>query len=84
MFWQRHLCASTPSSRVGVREMWPQAPGVAAWGLMTGVAMVKSGLALPESLAMGPAGVRRQLQLAAFPLLVAGAPAWVIRATGSA
>jgi hypothetical protein len=28
----------------GVRELLPPAPGIFAWGLVTGVAMVKSGL----------------------------------------
>ena len=32
--------------------MLPVAPGIAAWGLMTGVAMMKSGLSLVEALAM--------------------------------
>ena len=32
-----------PEFRVGVRDFQRLAPGIAAWGLMTGVAMVKSG-----------------------------------------
>ena len=32
----------------GFRDLAPQAPGVAAWGLMTGVAMVKSGMSVAE------------------------------------
>ncbi|MEY4491216.1 MAG: inner membrane protein YgaZ, partial [Pseudomonadota bacterium] len=35
-----------PEFKVGLRELAPQAPGVAAWGLMTGVAMVKSGMSI--------------------------------------
>ena len=68
--------------RLGVREMWPQAPGIAAWGLMTGVAMVKSGMGLFESLLMTLLVFAGSSQLAAIPLIVAGAPAWVILATG--
>lgn len=58
------------------------APGLAAWGLMTGVAMMKSGMSLTESLLMGVIVFAGSSQLAAIPLLVAGAPMWVILATG--
>ena len=51
MFWQKHL-REHPEYRIGAREMLPQLPGLAAWGLMTGVAMVKAGLSVPEALAM--------------------------------
>lgn len=62
--------------------MWPQAPGIAAWGLMTGVAMVKSGMSVFESLLMALLVFAGSSQLAAIPLIVAGAPVWVILATG--
>jgi predicted branched-subunit amino acid permease len=62
--------------------MWPQAPGIAAWGLMTGVAMVKSGMSVVESLLMTLLVFAGSSQLASIPLIVAGAPAWVILATG--
>jgi predicted branched-subunit amino acid permease len=71
-----------PEFRQGMREMWPQAPGIAAWGLMTGVAMVKSGMSVFESLLMALLVFAGSSQLAAIPLIVAGAPAWVILATG--
>ncbi len=57
-------------------------PGIAAWGLMTGVAMVKSGMSVFESLAMTFLVYAGSSQLASIPLIVAGAPAWVILATG--
>lgn len=81
MFFRRELRAD-PEFRVGMRDMWPQAPGIAAWGLMTGVAMVKSGMSGVESLLMALLVFAGSSQLAAIPLLVAGAPAWVILATG--
>nr|WP_138858273.1 AzlC family ABC transporter permease [Inhella inkyongensis] len=56
--------------------------GIAAWGLVTGVAMVKSGLSLAQALAMTLLVFAGSAQLAALPLLVAGAPLWVILATG--
>jgi len=33
-----------PEYRYGLRDAMSVAPGLAAWGLMTGVAMVKSGM----------------------------------------
>lgn len=68
--------------REGAREMVPLATGIAAWGLMTGVAMVKSGMSVIEALAMTFLVYAGSSQLAAIPLIVAGAPAWVILATG--
>ena len=37
-----------PAFMEAVRDVAPQAPGLAAWGLMTGVAMVNSGLSVFE------------------------------------
>ena len=80
MFLQR-ANRSHPEFRIGASEMWPQAPGMAAWGLMTGVAMAKSGMSLFESLLMTLTVFAGSSQLAATPLLMAGAPAWVVLAT---
>lgn len=71
-----------PEFRVGARATAAVAPGIAAWGLMTGVAMVKSGMSVIEAVAMTLLVYAGSSQLAAIPLLVAGAPAWVILATG--
>ena len=67
--------------RAGAHDMASAAPGLAAWGLMTGVAMVKSGMSLVEVLFMGVLVYAGSSQLAALPLIVAGAPMWVIVAT---
>ncbi len=56
-------------------------PGIAAWGLMTGVAMVKSGLSTIEATLMAVLVFAGSAQLAAMPLIAAGAPMWVILAT---
>ncbi len=56
--------------------------GVGAWGLMTGVAMMKSGMSVLESVAMTLLVYAGSSQLAAIPLIVASAPVWVIWATG--
>ena len=80
MFFTRRLYGH-PAFREGMREMAPQAVGIGAWGLMTGVAMMKSGLSLVESGLMGVLVFAGSSQLAAIPLLIARAPAWVILAT---
>ncbi|MDO9279076.1 MAG: AzlC family ABC transporter permease [Polaromonas sp.] len=70
-----------PEFRIGARDMLALAPGMAAWGLMTGVAMIKSGMSLVEVLLMGLLVFAGSSQLAALPLIVAGAPMWVVLAT---
>ena len=81
MFWDRALRAH-PSYRDGVREFMPQLPGIVAWGLMTGVAMVKSGMSGFEASAMALLVYAGSSQLASLPLIAAGAPMWVVLATG--
>lgn len=71
-----------PEFRRGALDALGVAPGLAAWGLMTGVAMMKSGMSLFESLLMTVVVFAGSSQLAAVPLLMAGAPMWVILATG--
>ncbi len=71
-----------PGYLAGLRNAAPQAPGVAAWGLMTGVAMMNSGMSVMEAIAMTLFVYAGSSQLAAIPLIAAGAPAWVILATG--
>ena len=70
-----------PEFRRGFNEMVAPSLGIAAWGLVTGVAMVKSGLSLPFALAMTFLVYAGSAQLAALPLIVAGAPLWVLWAT---
>ncbi len=65
----------------GARDMSGVAMGIAAWGLLTGVAMVKSGLPLPLSLLMSVIVFAGSAQLAALPLIAGGAPIWVVWAT---
>jgi len=71
-----------PAFREGWRDMAAVAMGIGAWGLMTGVAMLKSGMSVVEAVAMTLLVFAGSSQLAAIPLLIAGAPAWVILATG--
>ena len=67
-----------PEFARGAREMVGVSMGIAAWGLVTGVAMAKSGLPLPLSLLMSLLVFAGSAQLAALPLLVSGAPAWMV------
>ena len=80
MFFSRQQ-RRNPAYRQGFMEMLTVAPGIAAWGLMTGVAMATSGMHTPEVLAMAILVFAGSSQLAAIPLLGAGAPLWVILVT---
>jgi predicted branched-subunit amino acid permease len=68
--------------QLGRRAILPFLPGAFAWGMISGVAMVKGGLAVPWAMAMSLLVYAGSAQLAALPLIVAGAPLWVIVATG--
>ena len=61
-----------------MREMLPFGPGVFAWGLVTGVAMVKSGLSIVESLGLSLLAYAGSAQLAALPLMAVFAPLWLV------
>ena len=52
--------------------------GIGAWGLVVGVAMVKSGLTVVQALGMTMVVFAGSAQLAALPLISAAAPIWVI------
>jgi predicted branched-subunit amino acid permease len=70
-----------PQFKTGLRDMSSVSLGIAAWGLVTGVAMVKSGLSVPLALLMTFTVFAGSAQLAALPLMASGAPMWVIWAT---
>ncbi len=80
MFLKR-IYREHPEYRLGLQHQASVAMGIAAWGLMTGVAMVKSGLSPLEATLMTLLVYAGSAQLAAIPLLAAGAPIWVILAT---
>ncbi len=67
--------------KAGVRDMSGVSLGLAAWGLVTGVAMINAGLSVPMALLMTFTVFAGSAQLAVLPLMVAGAPLWVIWAT---
>jgi predicted branched-subunit amino acid permease len=79
VLWQRATgIARQPAFMVGVRDMLGTMPGIAAWGLVTGVAMVKSGMSLPLAVFMTLTVYAGSAQLAVLPLLAVGAPLWVL------
>jgi predicted branched-subunit amino acid permease len=70
-----------PEFARGARDMRDVALGIGAWGLVAGIAMAKSGLGAALAIAMSLFVFAGSAQLAALPLMVQGAPLWVILAT---
>jgi predicted branched-subunit amino acid permease len=67
--------------REGVAEAIPMGIGIAAWGLVAGVAMAKSGMGVPLAILMSVLVYAGSAQIASLPLISAGAPMWVVWAT---
>lgn len=72
-----------PSFRLAAVDMAGTSLGIAAWGLVTGVAMVKSGMPVGMAVFMSLAVYAGSAQLAVIPLLSVGAPLWVIWLTAA-
>jgi predicted branched-subunit amino acid permease len=70
-----------PAFREGARDATPMAIGIAAWGLVAGVAMAKSGMGVTLAVFMSVLVYAGSAQIASLPLIVADAPAWVVWAT---
>lgn len=73
--------ARHPEFKRGAKDMLGITLGISAWGLVTGVAMVKSGLGVGLSLLMSFVVFAGSSQLASLPLIASGAPLWVLWAT---
>lgn len=67
--------------RRGARDMMAFCPGLAAWGVVTGVAMTQSGLGVGLAILMSLTVYAGSAQLASLPLLASGAPMGVIWAS---
>ena len=78
--WQRRAAgiAHDPAFMAGFRAVLATMLGIGAWGLVTGVAMVKAGMSVPLAIFMSLTVYAGSAQLAVLPLLVAGAPLWVV------
>jgi predicted branched-subunit amino acid permease len=72
-----------PEFAAGLRDMSGIAVGIAAWGLVTGMAMVHSGMGLPLAVLMSVFVFAGSAQLATIPLIAAGAPLWVVWTTAA-
>lgn len=67
--------------REGLRVMATPGVAIAAWGVVTGVAMVKVGMPVPLALLMTMVVFAGSAQLAVLPLLVSGAPLPIVWVT---
>lgn len=68
--------------RSGVQAIVPALIATGTWGLVTGVAMVKSGLTESMALAMTLLLYAGSAQLTSLPLIASGAPLWLIFMAG--
>ncbi|HYD79487.1 MAG TPA: AzlC family ABC transporter permease [Paucimonas sp.] len=64
--------------REGMKIAAPTLPGIFAWGMVTGMAMVKSGLTIWQALGMTFIVFAGSAQLASLPLIAADASIWVV------
>jgi len=67
---------------LGLRAIAPGLVALTIWGIVTGVAMSRSGLSDQAAAAMSLLVYAGSAQLTALPLMAAGAPLWLIFAAG--
>ncbi|QCP48358.1 branched-chain amino acid ABC transporter permease [Trinickia violacea] len=67
----------------GVRAISPTLTAMFSWGLVTGIAMSKSVLTVPQALAMSLLVYAGSSQLAVLPLLAAKLPVWTVLLTAA-
>lgn len=65
-------------AREGFRLFLPLSVGLIPWAIVTGVAMRSAGLSVLEALGMNVIVFAGTAQLGSLPLLVAGAPLWLV------
>lgn len=75
-------CAEKQAFREAFKASVATMPGIAAWGLVTGMAMAKSGLTIWQALGMTFLVFGGSAQLASLPLIAANVPIWVVFLTG--
>ena len=69
--------------REGARDYSPTLMAIFSWGLVTGIAMSKSALTLPQALTMSLLCYAGSSQLAVLPLLAAKLPIWTVLLTAA-
>lgn len=62
----------------GVRDYLPMIPAIAAWAIVTGVALIQSGLSLVHAVGFSALAFAGSAQLATLPLIAAGVPLTII------
>ncbi|MFM1859357.1 MAG: hypothetical protein RL133_857 [Pseudomonadota bacterium] len=70
-----------PQVRRAIRDLSPGLLAMAAWGLVTGLAMIESGLSTAHAVGMSLLVYAGAAQLASLPLIAAGAPLLLIWAS---
>jgi predicted branched-subunit amino acid permease len=75
------LAIKKQAFREGFKVSAATMPGIFAWGLVTGMAMMKSGLTIWQALGMTFLVFAGSAQLASLPLMTANAPVWVVFVT---
>lgn len=65
-------------AREGIRDFMPMSVGLLPWAVVTGIAMVSSGLSPMQAIGMNLIVYAGTAQLGTLPLLAAGAPLWLI------
>jgi predicted branched-subunit amino acid permease len=84
---ENHIAADRPVDedpaiwREGFKAGAPTLFGIAAWGLVVGVALIKTGLSIEHAVGMTLLVFAGTAQLASLPLIFANAPIWVVFAT---
>ncbi|VFR18471.1 Branched-chain amino acid transport protein AzlC [plant metagenome] len=78
----RRAAERSASFRAGVHAILPALIATGTWGLVTGVAMVKSGLTENMALAMTLLIYAGSAQLTSLPLIATGAPLWLVFLAG--
>ncbi len=77
-----HRLARRQAAQLGLRAVAPHLLALAAWGFVSGVAMVNYGLSFWQSMIMSLWVYAGSAQLTALPLMAAGAPVWMVFLAG--
>jgi len=81
--WHRIAPAERATFFEGARYFASSLPATFSWGLVTGVAMSKSVMTVPEAIGMSLLVYAGSAQLAVLPLFAAGLPLWTIWLTAA-
>ncbi|WP_349605569.1 AzlC family ABC transporter permease [Cupriavidus sp. DF5525] len=81
--WHRFAPAERAGFIAGAHYFAPSLPAVFSWGLVTGVAMSKSVMTVPEAIGMSLLVYAGSAQLAVLPLFAAGLPLWTVFLTAT-